>query len=151
MTHRKSAFSRKGRESKLSLEILAKQFERAPSLPRRQAAAKFPRRIRGRGIAICYVRAKKQTEIVEKKVADQLRVLKARQNHSSQLVENRVNFSIFASQKFNSGQFGVLSERIQSCAGDVVVYPIYGTRIALSRIRFKVVNPDAARRPGAYS
>ena len=151
MTYRKPAFPREHRQPHLAVQVFSKQFLNAFPLPRRQAPSEFALRVAGRSVPRSNMRAKKQTEVVEKKVAEQVRMLKAGQDYSSQLVENRVNVSIFALQKLNSWQFGVLSERIQSGAGDVVVYPIHGTRIAYSRIRFKVVNADAARRPGAHS
>ena len=66
MADGQATFTRQGREAERPVELFGEQLSRAALLPRRETATVLPLGAERRGEGVGHVRAKEQTEIVQK-------------------------------------------------------------------------------------
>ena len=72
MTCGQATFRRQGREAERPVEMFGKQLGRAAFLPRRETATILAWGAEGRCVGVSHVRAKEETEIVEKELGERM-------------------------------------------------------------------------------
>ena len=72
MADGQATFRRQGREAERPIEMLGEQFGRAALLPRREAATMLASGAERRSVGVSHVRAKEETEMVEKELGERL-------------------------------------------------------------------------------
>jgi len=70
MADGQATLRRQGREAQGPVEMFGEQFGRAAPLPRRETAAILAPGAERRGVGVSHVRAKEETEIVQKELGE---------------------------------------------------------------------------------
>src|SRR5713101_8190136 len=101
--------------------MLPEKIYHAPLLPRRQTAAGTTGSFDRRCVFLSHVGAEQQTKIVEEKLRERPRRAQRRQDHLSQLVQNRVYRAMYAFKSFNSGHAHIVCKSRKRRAGNVIM------------------------------
>ncbi len=147
MADGQATLRRQGREAKGPVEMFGEQLGRAALLPRRETAAILAPGAERRRVGVSHVRAKEETEIVQKELGEGLRRVDRGQHHLRHLMQCRIDMAMNALERLDPARLGIISKRIEHGARHMIVDPVDGTGIASARIGFQVVNPHAASRP----
>src|SRR6266478_718821 len=121
--------------------MLPAKIYHTPLLPRRQTAAGTTGSFDRRCVFLSHVGAEQQTKIVEEKLRECPRRAQRRQDHLSQLVQNRVYRAMYAFKSFNSGHAHIVCKSRKRRAGNVIMHPVDRTAITDPRIGLKIEIP----------
>src|SRR3984885_4499382 len=114
--------------------MLPEKIYHTPFLPRRQTAAGTTGSFDRRCVFLSHVGAEQQTEIIEEKLRERPRRAQRRQDHQSQLVQNRVYRAMYVFESFNSGHAHIVCESPERRARNVIMHPVDGTAVTDPRI-----------------
>src|ERR1700736_2159935 len=147
MAHGQATFTRQGREAERPVEMFGEQLGRAALLPRRETATILASGAERRSVGVSHVRAKEETEIVEKQRGERLWRVERGKHHLRHLIQRWVDTAMNALERPDPARLSIIRKRIEHGARHMIVDPVDRTGIARTRIGFQVVNAHAARRP----
>src|SRR6266478_8195741 len=101
MADGQATLRRHGREAQRPVEVFGEQFGRAALLPRRETAAILPSGAERRRVGVSHVRAKEETEIVEKELGERLWRVDRGKHHLRHLLQHWVDTAINALERPN--------------------------------------------------
>src|SRR2546428_7610180 len=127
--------------------MFGEQFGRAAFLPWREPPTILASGAERRSVSVSHVRAKEETEIVEKELRERLWRLDRGQHHLRHLMQHWVDTAVDALERPDPAHLSVIRKPIEHGARHVIVNPVDRTGIARTRIGFQVVNADAASWP----
>ena len=127
--------------------MFGEQLSRAALLPRRETATVLASGAERWCVGVGHVRAKEQTEIVEKELGERLWRVDGGQHHLRHLMQHRVDTAMHALERPDPPRPGIVCKRIEHGARHMIVDPVDRTGIARTRIGFQIVNAHATRRP----
>src|SRR5258706_16063830 len=126
--------SGQGREAKGPVEMFGEQLGRAALLPRRETAAILASGAERRCVGVSHVRAKEETEIIQKELGEGLRRVDRGKHHLRHVMQCRIDMAMNALELRDPARLGIISKRIQKGTRHRIVYPDEPYRI--SRTRF---------------
>src|SRR5260221_6489939 len=151
MAYGQATFRRQGREAKRPVEMFGEQLGRAALLPRREAATIFASGAERRCVGVSHVRAKEETEIIEKELGDRLWRVDRGEHHLRHLMQHRVDTTVNALERQYPARLRIIRKCIEHGARHMIMNPVDRAGIARARIGFQVVNAHAARWPVLYA
>jgi len=147
MADGQATLRRQGREAKGPVEMFGEQLGRAALLPRRETAAILASGAERRCVGVSHVRAKEETEIVQKELGEGLRRVDRGKHHLRHVMQCRIDMAMNALERLDPAGLGIIRKRIEHGARHMIVDPVDPTGIARTRIGFQVVNAHAASWP----
>jgi hypothetical protein len=151
MAYGQATLGRQGLEAERPVEVFGEQLGRAALLPRRETAAIVASGAERRCVGVSHVRAKEETEIVQKELGERMPRVDRGKNHLRHLMQHWIDTAMDAFERPDPPRFSIVCKRIEHGAWHVIVDPVDWTGIARTRIGFQVVNTHAARRPLPYA
>src|SRR5712692_10005226 len=147
MAYGQATLRRHGREAQRPVEMFGEQLGRAALLPRRETATILASGAERRRVGVSHVRAKEETEIVEKELGERLWRGDRGKHHLRHLMQHWLDTAVNALERPNPARLSILSKRLEPGARHMIVAPVDRAAIARARIGFQVVNAHAVRQP----
>ncbi len=147
MADGQATLRRQGREAERPVEMFGEQLGRAALLPRRETAPILASGAERRSVGVSQVRAKEETEIVEKERGKRLWRVDRGKHHRRHLMQHWVDTAMRALERRDPARVSIIRKRIEHGPRHVIVHPVDRTGIARPRIGFQIVDADAAGWP----
>jgi hypothetical protein len=147
MAYGQATLGRQGLEAERPVEVFGEQLGRAALLPRRETAAILASGAERRCVGVSHVRAKEETEIVQKELGERLPRVDRGKHHLRHLMQHWIDTAMNALERPDPARLGIIRKRIEHGARHMIVDPVDRAGIARTRIGFQVVNAHAASWP----
>src|ERR1700730_8260528 len=99
MADGQATLRRQGRKAKGPVEMFGEQLRRAALLPRRETATILASGAERRSVGVSHVRAKEESEIVEKELGERLWRVHRGKHHRRHLMQNWVDTAVNALER----------------------------------------------------
>src|SRR5258708_13038662 len=127
--------------------MFGEKLGRAALLPRRETAPILASGAERRSVGVSQVRAKEETEIVEKERGERLWRVDRGKHHRRHLMQHWVDTAIRALERRDPARLSIIRKRIEHGPRHGIVHPFNRTGLALPRFRSQILHPDPTLSP----
>src|SRR5712692_5090012 len=124
MADAQTTFGWQGREAQGPVEMFGEQLGRAALLPRRETATMLASGAERRRVSVSHVRAKEETEIVEKELGERVWRVDRGKHHLRHLMQHWVDTAMNALQRPDPARLSTFRKRIEHGARHMIVNPV---------------------------
>src|SRR5260370_2744673 len=112
MAYGQATFRRQGCETERPVEMFGEQFGRATLLPGCETATILPSSAERRSVGVSHVRAKEETEIVEKELGERWWRVDRGKHHHRHLMQDWVDTAMNALERPDPARLSIIRKRI---------------------------------------